>query len=135
MDKLERIVEWEPAFDRRDPDPNKNYGIHGVSVQFILKGPKGATQFVLFTNWHLANVQKELDSKTVPKQFTHLHCHPLPADVGYHSLTRRHNYQEERDCTYTVTGKCYYDGSGLRAYDVYKRLVEHGDKGVWEALE
>jgi len=40
-EKFERIVRTRPPFDKRNPNPNKNYGIHGVDIWFILKGKKG----------------------------------------------------------------------------------------------
>jgi hypothetical protein len=60
MKVLERITEFAPAFDKRDPDPKKNYGIHGVDLRMVLKGEEGAVQFVLFTGWMLPHVAKEL---------------------------------------------------------------------------
>lgn len=135
MSELERIIQWEPAFDKRHSDPKKNYGIGGVMIRFLVKGPKGATQFLLSTGWMLLHVQKECDKRILNPEYPHSLCHPLPADVGYHSPTPRYEGQPVMDCDLIAGGKCYYDGSGLRAYDVYNRLLEQGDKGVWEALE
>lgn len=64
---LEHIVEFTPAFDRRSDDPSENYGIHCVEARFIVKGPEGAVQFLLFTNWMLPHVQKELDARLLEK--------------------------------------------------------------------
>jgi len=36
--KLERIVDFSPAFDKRHKDPKKNYGIGAVLIRFVLKG-------------------------------------------------------------------------------------------------
>jgi hypothetical protein len=58
--KLERIIEFTPAFDKRDPNPKKNYGVHGVELRFVVKGEAGAVQFLIFTNWHLPHVQKAM---------------------------------------------------------------------------
>lgn len=93
---LERIFLIRPAFDKRDPDPRKDYGIHGAEMLFVLKGEKGAVQFMLYTNWQLPHVSKEHDEKVLamanklagrPLDQTMLNVmyHPLPADVGYHS--------------------------------------------------
>lgn len=43
-----RLVEWTPAYDKQP-----KYGIHGMELRFVLKGPEGATQFLLYTNWLL----------------------------------------------------------------------------------
>jgi hypothetical protein len=57
---MERIVEMLPAWDKRDADSSKNYGIHGVELRMVLKGEEGAVQFVLYTNWHLPHVTDSL---------------------------------------------------------------------------
>ena len=57
---VERITKIYPAWDRRDPNPSKDYGIHGAELRMVLKGELGATQFVLYTNWHLPHVTEEL---------------------------------------------------------------------------
>lgn len=57
---LERIVKLLPAWDKRNSDPSKNYGVHGVELRMVLKGPEGAVQFVLYTNWHLPHVTEGL---------------------------------------------------------------------------
>ncbi len=67
-DGFEQRLEWQAAWDRRDPDPKKNYGVHGVTARWILLGPKGAIQFVVYTNWQLPNVRAEqisVDAVTV----------------------------------------------------------------------
>lgn len=130
---MERIVKFTPAFDKRHADDNKNYGIHGVDMHMALKGKRGATQFTLFTNWHLPHVQKELDEKESNHEF----CHPLPADVGYHSLTPQYEGQESltKECEYLDGKPCYYDGSGLQALKVFDLLVEKGSEAVWKELE
>ena len=40
---VERITKIYPAWDRRDPNPSKNYGIHGAELRMVLKGELGAT--------------------------------------------------------------------------------------------
>ncbi len=50
MTDFERIVQIVPAYDRRDPDPKKNYGIHNAELRMILKGPHGVVQFVCSTS-------------------------------------------------------------------------------------
>lgn len=122
---MERIVKFTPAFDRRDPDPSKNYGIHGVEMAMALKGDLGAVQFVLYTNWHLPHVRPTLSDLS-----------PLPADLGYHSPRPRYEGQQAvtEECRY-VGGVCYYGGSSLRARDVFELLVREGDEAVWQLLE
>ena len=134
---MERIIKFDPAYDKRDPNPHKNYGIHGVNLTFLLKGDAGAVQFVIYTNWMLPHVTQELLRKANSKQTIEAFFLPMPADCGYHSLTPRYEGQEvmAEACEYTDGKPCYYDGSGLAAEDIYKRLVAEGDSAVWEELE
>jgi len=129
---MKKWIEFTAAYDKRSANPKKNYGIHGVDVTFYLKGRKGVVQFQIFTNWYLPHVQEELDAKN----FDHKMCHPMPADLGYHSKTKRYPKQTVSfdDCRLTG-GKCYYDGSGLNAKPVYEVLLKEGSDGVWRELE
>jgi hypothetical protein len=120
MSEFERIVTFDPAFDRRHSNPSKNYGVHGVDMRMVLRGPKGATQFVLYTGWQLPHVE---DSE------------PLAADFGYHWHRARYEGQEPMTCSYLPCGQCYYDGSGLRANDLFDVLRKEGGEGVWRELE
>lgn len=133
-----RTVTFSPAYDKRNSDPEKNYGIHGVSLRFVLKGPKGATQFVLFTNWQLPHVTEEMTARGVRDEIDlKVFWQPMPADLGYHAYTPQYEGQEPRECDILTDAPkgCYYDGSGLRADDVYLTLLHEGDAGVWAVLE
>lgn len=66
--KFDRIKQFGEPWDKRDPDPAKNYGIHGVDIRFVLKGAKGAVQLVIYTNKQLPAVQEELlEQYSMPK--------------------------------------------------------------------
>ena len=127
---FERLVEWTPAYDKRP-----KYGIHGMNLRFILKGPEAATQFLIYTNWLLKHNQDEADAR-LDSAFPHLLCHPLPADLGYHS--RRPLYADQKPigetCDY-LNGPCYYDGSGLNAQTLYWKFVAEGEAVIWRELE
>jgi hypothetical protein len=123
---FEKIVTFSAAFDRRHTDPNKNYGIHGVELRMVLRGPLGATQFLLYTNWMLPHVTLQLPNALQ---------RPLPSDRGYHWSTPQYEGQKCRDCDLLPSGKCYYDGSSLSADDTFRLLLEKGDAGVWGDLE
>lgn len=140
---MEKIINFYPAFDRRK-DPKGNYGIHGVDMRMVLKGDKGAVQFLLYTNWYLPHVAKELDNKLLREgmqgrlsEYSFCILHPMPADLGYHSPVPQYEGQsicsEACEC---LDGKpCYYDGSGLNAERIYEVLVKEGSEGVWRELE
>ena len=133
---LERKIMFTPAYDKRDPNPSKNYGIHGVEMRWLVTGPKGAIQFVLSTNWHLKAVQEELDER-LDRRFPHLSCHPMPMDLGYHSPVPMYEGQTciEKECEFLGGKPCYYDGSTLNAEKPYWILVEKGGDALWEYLE
>jgi hypothetical protein len=137
---MERIIKFNPAFDERNENPRKNYGIHGVDLRMILKGEHGAVQFVLYTNWHLPHVQKEIDERiksNIKVPYILDVSRPLPADKGYHSKTQMYEGQEivTNSCEYCDGQSCYYDGSGSEAEELFEILLREGSEGVWEELE
>ena len=126
---------FRPAFDKRHADPKKNYGIHGVEMVWYLKGPKGAVQFVVYTNWHLPHVQAELDANT-SGQFPHLSCHPMGADIGYHAHCPQYDGQSVmRDQCDLIGGPCWYDGSSLSAEKLLNTLICEGQDAVWDRMK
>jgi len=128
---MERITSFTPAFDKRNPDPNKDYGIGSVTMRMIVKGKKGAIQFTVLTGWYLPNVQKEIDAK--PRQFSN----SRGADVGYHALEPQYEGQAQisESCEYLDGKPCYYDGSGLRAEEWFSILISEGSDRIWQMLE
>ena len=133
---MKRIVRLRPAFDKRHPDPKQNYGIHGVDMLFVLVGEKGATQFLIFTNWLLPHVTEEMIAKsTGGASAIELECRflPMAADLGYHSRTETGGVHSEM-CD-VLGGECWYDGSGLAAERVFDRLLHEGDAAIWDELE
>lgn len=136
---FKREIKMHPAWDKRDPDPNKNYGVHGVEMRWLLIGPAGVIQFLVFTNWHLPHVQQEMYCKGMAAQnetvlrvlFT-----PQPADVGYHSPEPHYEGQTSMGPCEHLDGKpCYYDGSSLAAETMFNLLVREGDEAVWKKME
>lgn len=126
---MERIIEFSPAFDKRHKDPSKNYGIHGVEIRFVLKGQRGAVQFLVFSNWYLPNVVEEHKYDQFGR------WQPMGADVGYHSKRPMYDEQHQYDCPYVEGGKCYYDGSGLAGEEMLRTLIAEGGDAVWKGLE
>ncbi len=127
--RLEKILETVPAYDKRHKDPKKNYGIHGVELKFILKGRKGAVQFVISTGWHLPHVLKESSRGG-------LNTYVMPFDLGYHSYKPLYDGQFKTEkCSYLNNKPCYYDGSVLNAEEPYKILASQGINALWKYLE
>lgn len=115
---LERIFVVEPAFHK------KNHGIHCAELRMVVKGDRGAVQFVLFTGWYLPH-SSVADTK------------PLPADLGWHSPKPMYKGQSpvRQSCEYLDGKPCYYDGTSLGAQDVFNLLISEGSDAVWTLLE
>lgn len=126
---FDRLVSIGPAYDRRDPDPTKNYGIGACTLRMLLRGPLGAVHLVVFTAWHLPHVQAELDQRSAD-----LSCHPMASELGYHAL-KPAPLQWRRRCDVLPGGICYGDGSALGGVRVFEVLLQEGDEGVWRELE
>ena len=125
---MERIIKLEAGYDKRDPDPNKNYGIHGVNLRMVLKGSKGAVQFLLYTGWMVPSARETGGYSETAKY--------IPADLGYHSLMpmRDSDTPMSEPCEFLDGKPCYYDGSSLAAGRIFNVLTEEGDEGVWREL-
>jgi hypothetical protein len=134
-EQFEKIITFSAAYDKRDPNPSKNYGIHGVEIRFVLKGKAGATQFVVYTDWYLPHVQREFFLKPLAR-LSFLVLKPSGADIGYHSPTPQYEGQTKRDkCEYLNGRSCYYDGSGLSADEFIPKFLAGGSDAVWKMLE
>lgn len=86
---MQRIIKFRPAFDRRDPDPKKNYGIGTVLMDMILKGGLGAVDLTINTGWYTSEVQREMEEKDgdfaeVSGMIRSLNK-PSAYEIGYHS--------------------------------------------------
>lgn len=133
---LEKITQVRLPFDRRHSDDNKNYGIHGLDVWFILKGPKGAVQFAVNFGVYLPHVEAEFKAKPSawPRESI------MGIDVGYHAMEPQYEGQTQmEDCTVMGDKPCFYDGSALRAEEWAKEIFavrgEVPEKLLWKKLE
>lgn len=132
-EKLKKEYKVGLPFDRRHPDDSKNYGIHGLDIWFILKGEKGAVQYGVTFPVYLPHVAKELQAKG--KTLDRIYGF----DVGYHARMPQYEGQTiMADCDLTPEGKCFYDGSSLRASDwteqIFSVVGEKPEKLLWEKL-
>ena len=133
--KFEKIVEFGPAYDKRHPDPAEDQGIGCVMIRFVLKGSKGAVQFLMGSGWFLPETVEEYKAKggTFEKLTDQ---DPVGWDLGYHSP--KPMYEEQpivtNSCPYLDGKECYYDGSGLNAKPIMERLLREGSDAVWEEL-
>jgi hypothetical protein len=127
----EKIITFYPAWDRRNSDPGKDYGIHGVGLRIVLVGKRGAIELIVFTNWMLPHVQQDLNKNF----FDHLSCGPYPVDVLIHSKKPTDLNEAPRSkCVYLGKDKCYANSKHQYTKEVWDTLLYKGSEGVWEHL-
>jgi len=123
--KFRKEIKWEPGFDYRNDPDKKQYGCHGLQIRFLLHGEKATIQLLIYTGWLPTWEHFKNDNQVLV----------LPADLGYHADNPQYEGQSKMDdCEYRKQSYCYYDGSGLQAYDVFKLLVTSGEKAVWKRM-
>jgi hypothetical protein len=124
---LERIIKTSPPFDKRNPDPAKDYGIGSMKIRYIVKGDKGAISFTLNTGGYMENVAKEKPD---------LQGYVQGWDVSYHGKNPVNDSDlSSVKCDILDGGECYNDGSALHGEEVGKIFVLHGEDKLWEYLE
>ena len=133
--KFERIVTVLPAYDMRDPDPEKNCGIGACRIRCVLKGPHGAVQFMVSTSWYLPSAAEFLRSRGWPSGQHDKPEKPDGWDVGYHSPKPMYKGQDKQKCDLLDGGKCYTDGSGLLADKWVPDFIAGGTDWLWPRLE
>ena len=129
MSNLRREITFRPAYDKRGKNPKEDFGVHCVDMCWYLHGPKGVVQFVVYTGWYLPHVMAEWKVRGLLTSGVQV----LPADVGYHSKEPTYDGQTDMKCH--LLGRCYYDGSGVAADNLFEMLLTLGDEAVWERLE
>lgn len=131
-ENFKKITLFNPAFDKRNPEPAKNYGIGCVKCYMVLKGKKGAVHFIFGTGMYLPETHREWLSKFSD----HDPVRYMGYDVGYHSLKPTYKGEVGRDkCEWLGGKKCYGDGSALRAEKWMGIFVREGGEKIWQMLE
>jgi hypothetical protein len=141
--KLERIVRFFPAFDKRNPDPSKNCGIGAVRCIMVLKGNDRAVHFVFSTGMYLPETMQEYakDGRLTPTKSSfseryYIMNSPMGYDVGYHDIKRHFKGQHvSKDNCDWIGRPCYGDGSALQSDRFMDMLLRQGDEAIWTALE
>lgn len=130
-----REISWVPAFDKRDTDPAKNYGINSLEMYWSLAGPNGAIELLVMTSWHLAHVQKENDERRPNARFPYLMHKPLAAYIGFHSCAPHfEGHEPTLNCKLFDGKPCYFDRSFTSAEPLLAKLITDGEEAVWAAM-
>lgn len=127
-DVFTREVSFRPAFDRRDAEPSKNYGIGSVRITFVLKGELGAVQWMIGTDW-------DVPSARATRSYYPDQGKVTGWDLGYHSPRPLYDGQSPMGECDVLEGQCFYDGSSLNADLLVENFIAQGDAYVWAALE
>lgn len=133
---LERKIIWRPAFDKRHVEPGKNYGVHGVEIEFQLLGEAGGVVFRISTNWMLPHVQAESDARPLDENPHLRYMFHKPQSAGLDGHWKMPPYEgayRYENCKITG-GVCYCDGTSLTD-SVFNLLVEQGEEALWKRLE
>jgi len=124
-DVLQRAVVFEPGF-ACPVTGGHGHGIHGMQIRWLLRGPRGAVQFLVFTDWVPG---RKTDPATA-------FMFPMGADLGYHAVVPQYEGDSgPRPCEYLPGGQCYCDGSGLQAMDLMPEFIAWGEPAIWAVLE
>lgn len=133
-DGLEESVQFAPGHNCRARGLH-SHGVHGMEIRWLLRGPAGGAQFVLYTDW----IPGELSpghGLSPSGQYTAWRSFPMGADVGYHAKRPMYEGHEPLSGECEITGgACYYDGSGLRALELAEVFKQFGEQAIWDELE
>lgn len=149
---MKREILFQPAWDKTDPDPKKNYGVNCLTILFHVIVDRGVVEFELSTNWYQEHVmQKRLDAMkqdvwSGKKDFLiRTWIEPYPMDVCYFAFERISEddiYFEDGVRNLSEVRPYYYDHKFMdekyekQAKEVaYRKLVDEGDESLWQYLE
>lgn len=132
MSTFARRVSFAAAYDKRDPNPSKNYGIHGVRITFaVIRDGEGLT-FSVLTNWQLPHVQAEADAqKSKPGR----DYRPMAFGVDIHRKVPTYEDQAPIENCSITGGDCYFDGSALLGESFLETLITGGDEALFARME
>lgn len=129
----EQLVTCTPAFEARDPDPSKDYGIGGVQISFAERRGDLVIECSFFTDWYLPETQEKLSRQP---RGTYYKPIPLCNGIYWHYPKKTNEYQyEQKECILSG-GSCYGEaGSALYAEKITERLLREGAAGVWAEID
>jgi hypothetical protein len=99
------------------PGGNGSHGVHGLDIEFIVKGYEGVVRFLLFTGW----LPKYTKTEGVEScwQNTTDSLFPVPAQIGFFSILTQHSGTYHND----------------KPHDAMYSLVNGGDQALWAYLD
>lgn len=140
-EEFKNIVNFRPAFDKRNADPSKDYGIGSMRCTMVLIGKKGAVSFVFSTGILLERTIEEYIKEGRAKyeltDYGHFFLNkPMAFQVGYCSPKPLYEGQQITTAMCPWIGcSCYSDSSSLLSDEYLKTLIKEGSDKTWEMLE
>lgn len=131
MTDFRREVRVLPAFNKRNTDPKKDYGIGSARIWFALIGPEAAVTYSVSTGMYLPTVSEELERTS--HRFNPFA--PTAGPISVHSPYPLYEGHTADECEYLPGGKCYSDGAFCAGSDLLTVMLRDGDEAVWSTLE
>lgn len=126
------------AYDFVRPNANENYGIHGMNINFWIKGPAGGISICIYTNWMLpqnqASTQEMFTRHGSPWEPGYL-CKPWITDISYHAREPHYEGQFCKEDCHITGGKCYSDGSATYGDQWQDGFLHGGSEWFFARME
>lgn len=124
---LTREIKFFPGYDKL----SEGYGVGSVRLFFVLKGPKGALTFSLFTDFYPKSALERWEKEKRSKPYTPYYL----GFLDYHSPTPTCDYQSSiESCPFLDGKRCYCDGTSL-VDDLTELFITQGTDKLWAELE
>lgn len=131
---LRREIQWQPGYDYRNNPEKRQFGCHGMNIRWLLIGPLGAVQFLIYSSWLPSWVESGPWGNTIDTHDDRVFG-PMGADLGHHWSTPTYEDEGCQKCDILPGGECFYDGSGMAADDLLGVLLTEGHEAVWCRME
>jgi hypothetical protein len=137
-DGLEESVRFVAGYNCTD-DSMAGHGVHGMEVQFALRGPAGAVVLVMATDWIPGTLRPghglSPEGKRVHRYADGWSCDPRGFGVELHSRRPQYEGHEPAGECELLAGECYCDTHLSGADEPVRRFVAEGEQVIWDELE
>lgn len=124
----QRTITTRGAYDQRDSNPSRDYGISGVTITFALIGKDRALDWDLLTDCFLPHTNKRL------RKVGRSHGGPTAGGVGFHYSEEQYEGMMSSETCTLLDGRCFYDTGFLIGDEVYRAWAYGGIDGVFGKL-
>ncbi len=105
-----------------------------MEMYATLIGPAGAVSLTIVTGWSLPESHERMRDQGFERRDPDI-WKGEGASIGYHSRTKRFDFQDPDECDLLGGENCYWDVSFLDAETVFAIFVREGEEGLWRELE